>query len=513
MNNLKLLFLFRIKNQIQLSNLESKNIEVRKHAIYTISGYIVAFLMFLGYIVFIAIDLNVNNNIQNFFILLTSILFWVFGIWNILSGFDHMIEGKDSEFIFSLPIKNWQAKLFYLLNKYLIHMALTFTVLIFSTILVISLTDHFLTVILTIILLSFVIPLLTTNLTFIISMLVRNILTLAKLRNNVTESILTLGIFITPLVYLIISSRGSNYKEWFINASILRYPLNEINSIPFVINLILLITITLITTILVIYIMVVFHDFLRNQINNRKKKRNGDLTFKVNSPEIGLLSKEFKLYFSSLTYVSNTILTPLGIVILNVCILTGIIPNLDSFSYDLLEFNITTQHIYTFIVFTLVILTTTTSCSISFEGRSIWIMLVAPITLERIAFGKILINVLLFLPGIILTSVVFYTVFQVSVFYLIIITTLLVSTLFLISIIGFVVNLRFPLYNWGSDMEVVKQSKGTIITAIISMIIIPIIITSIFIDSSFLILLIIIAEIAVIITMAKKISANTLILK
>src|SRR5699024_2313882 len=130
-----------------------------------------------------------------------------------------------------------------------------------------------------------------------------------------------------------------------------------------------------------------------------------------------------------------------------------------------LEFNITTQHIYTFIVFTLVILTTTTSCSISFEGRSIWIMLVAPITLERIAFGKILINVLLFLLGIILTSVVFYTVFQVSVFYLIIITTLLVSTLFLISIIGFVVNLRFPLYNWGSDMEVVKQSKGTIITA------------------------------------------------
>ncbi|MFB1052181.1 hypothetical protein [Paraliobacillus sp. JSM ZJ581] len=513
MNNLKSLFLFRLKNQTQLSNIESGNKEVRKHAMYTISGYIAAFLMFLGYVVFIAIDLNVNNNIQAFLVLLTSILFWIFGIWNILSGFDDVIEGKDSEFIYSLPIKNWQAKLFYLLSKYLVHMALTFTVLIVVSILVVPLTGQFLPVILMVILLSFIIPLLSTNLTFIISMLVRNILILIRLRNNVTESILTLGIFVTPLIYLIINSGSIGYKEWFINSSVLRYPLNAISSIPFLLNMIILIAITLMATLLVVYIMVAFHDSLRNQINNRKKKRNGDAAFKINSPEIGLLSKEFKLYFSSLTYVSNTILTPAGIVILNICILTGIIPNLDSFSYDLLGFTITAQHIYTLIAFTFVILTTTTSCSISFEGRSIWIMLVAPINIKKIAFGKILINVLLFLPGIILTSIVFYTVFQVSVLYLIIITALLVSTLFMISIIGFLVNLRFPSYNWSSDMEVVKQSKATIVTAVISMITIPIIIASVFIDNSFLIISIIFLEIMAIIAMSEKITTSNLILK
>ncbi len=248
------------------------------------------------------------------------------------------------------------------------------------------------------------------------------------------------------------------------------------------------------------------------QISERKK-RNGNTVFKINSPVFSLIIKEFKLYFSSLTYVSNTIITPVVIVILNISILIGIIPSIDSISYDLLGFTISSQQIYVLIVFTFVILTTTTSCSISFEGKSIWIMLVAPINIKKIAIGKILVNILLFLPGIVLTSIVFYTVFHAGIFYLIIISTLLVSTLTLISIIGFLVNLRFPSYNWSSEMEVVKQSKGTIVTAIISMIIIPIVIAFVLINNSLLTLLVIFIEMAVIIIMFKKITADSLILK
>ncbi|MCH8652259.1 hypothetical protein SHJJP8918_001837, partial [Staphylococcus lugdunensis] len=281
MNNLKLLFLFRLKNQTQLSNLKSNNKEVRKHSIYTITGYITAFIMFLGYIVFIAIDLSLNNNIHEFFVLLTSILFWLFGIWNILSGFDNVIEGKDGEFIYSLPIKNWQAKLFYLLSKYLIHITLTFTIFILSVVFVIPLLSHLLSVILMIILLSFIVPLLATNIPFIISILVRNILIFIKLRNNITESIFTLFAFIAPLIYFIFNSEMVGYKEWFINTSILRYPLNKMTSSPFLFNMFLLIVITFITTFIVIYMLINFHDSLRNQTNKRKKKRNGNTVFKI----------------------------------------------------------------------------------------------------------------------------------------------------------------------------------------------------------------------------------------
>lgn len=284
MNNLKTLFLFRLKNQMKLFNLSSTNKEVRKHAFYTTLGYAAAFLMFLGYVLFITIDLNASHNIQALFVLISSILFWTFGIWNNLSGFDDIIDSQDSDFIFSLPIKNWKAKLLPLLSRYFIQINLTFIVLIFGYILTISVINNYLFVFIMILLLSFIIPLLSTNVTFLIALLVRDLLTVIKLCNNVTESILTLGIFATPLIYFMLKSESINYKEVFINASILRYPLNEIITFHFFFNLILLSVIAIVTTFIVIFTLVYFHDFLKSQKGKQLKIRNTNTTWTVKTP-------------------------------------------------------------------------------------------------------------------------------------------------------------------------------------------------------------------------------------
>ncbi|WP_440896636.1 hypothetical protein ACS127_01095 [Amphibacillus sp. Q70] len=508
MNNLKLLFLFRLKNQLKLSNLNSSDPDVQKHAFYTITGYIAAFFMFLGYLLFIAIDLNVNHNIQTFFVLVSSILFWILGIWTILSGSDDLIKGKDCDFIFSLPIKNWQAKLLNLFSKYIIYITLTFITLVFGYMLTVTYIKHFFLTLFFILLLSFIIPLISTNTAFLISLFTRHLLTVTKLRNHVTESIMTLGLFMTPLVYFIFNSQSIDYKEWFINGSILRYPLNEITNYHFMLNILLLIVIAVVTTCLVTYILTAFHPFIESQITKQPKIKEASLVFKVNKPLTALVLKEIKLYFSSLTYVSNTILTPVGMVVLNSCILIGVIPDLHAFSYDLIGLTITAQQLFTLVTFILVMLTTTTSCSLSFEGKGIWIMLTSPTSLTTIALAKIIINVLLFLPGIILTAIVYHVTFDVGLIDLITIVSLLTMTLLLISTVGFLINLKFPSYSWSSDMEVVKQSKATIITAIISMITIPIIISVAYLDYTLLILLTIILEITMIFRMLKKISNN-----
>lgn len=504
--------LFRLNNQMQFFNLEHRNKQVQKHALYTICGYITAFIMILGYIVFMTIDLNINHNIEDFFILITSILFWGFGVWNILSGLNGIVEQKDSDFIFSLPIKQWEAKLIYLLGKYLVYTILTFSILTFGSILVTYFNgiSQFFFISFLVIVLSFVIPLISINLTFLISILVRNILEFIKLRHNVLESLITLSIFISPLIYFIITSKSINYKEWFTNASILRYSLNEINTLSFLGNLFLLLAITLITTSLVIYILIAFYDFLKTQINKQGKRRSSNSIVTVKSPMHVLLLKEFKLYFSSFTYVSNTILTPAALIILNISILIGLIPNLVSFSYDLFGITLTGFNIFLFINIILITLTTTTSCSISFEGQKIWMMQVMPIDIKKIALGKIIINVLLFLPGIILSSIVFYAVFNVSIFYGAMMTVLLLSTSFFISIAGFLVDLSFPSYTWNNDMEVVKQSRGTLITAVISMVVIPVMILLNVLGESFLILFIVI-EIVTVIIMFKNIARKNLI--
>ncbi|GAB2567428.1 hypothetical protein [Gracilibacillus alcaliphilus] len=512
MTKLTLLFLFRLQNQLQLANLNSSNKDVRRHAFYTISGYIVAFLMFLGYVLFISIDLNIDNNIQAFFVLISSILFWAFGIWDILSGPDDLIKSKDRDFIFSLPLKTWQAKLLPLFSKYLIHIGLTFIVLMFGYLVTIAYIDHFFLAILFVLVLSLIIPLLSTNVTFLLAWVVRHVLSIIKWRNHVTESIITLGLFVAPLIYLIRSSASVDYKEWFIQASILRYPLNEINSFSFMQHIILLIGITAVTTSLVILLLTAFHHLVSSQNAVQSKKRRTNAIWHTHIPVTALLLKEFKLYFSSLTYVSNTILTPVAMIALNICILVGVIPNLHSFSYDVAGFTITAQHLFTFIMFTCVMLTTTTSCSLSFEGRRIWIMLTAPVSLIKIAASKMAVNILLFLPGIVLTAVVYAAIFQVRMLDLITIVALLFFSLLLISIVGFFINLHFPSYTWNNDMEVVKQSKATIITAIISMITIPAIIAVVYTGNLYLLLLIMGIEIAAIIVLLQKISCNNMML-
>ncbi len=467
MKRLKLLGLFRLKNQLRLANLNSSNKEVRKYAMYTISGYTAALFMFLGYVLFIAIDLQTSHNIETFFVLLASILFWVFGIWHTLSGFDEVIESKDSDFIFSLPIKSWQAKLLPLGSKYLISIFLTFVVLLFGYLITISFINHYVLVLLLVLLLSVIIPLLATNVTFLLSLLVRSLLTLIRCRHRVIESILTLGLFVAPLLYTIVNARSIDYKDWFIDASILQYSLT---AIPFLWNLIWLIVLVIVTSWITIFAFVYFHDFLVSQKNKQRKQRHTNTRWTVQKPILALLSKEFRLYFSSLTYVSNTILTPVIMVAGNICLLMGIIPHVHSFSYDIIGLTITAQDLFTMVTFLLLVLTTTTSCSLSFEGSNVWVMIVAPIRLINMAFAKILLNTILFLPGLVLTVIVYDSIFHVSLPYLLCLTVFMLLTLCLISVIGFFVNLSFPSYTWSNDMEVVKQSKATTLTAVISMV-------------------------------------------
>lgn len=499
---------------MQMSNLESSNKEVRKHSIYTITGYVTAFVMFLGYIVFIAVDLNMDNNLEDFFMLLTSLLFWVFGLWNLLSGFDEVIQSKDSDFIWSLPIKSWEATLAILISKYLIHTTLTFLVLVFGFVITIYYIGFSnILIIIPIVILSFIIPLLSINIPFLITLIVRSILRIFNIRTRIFESLLTLLLFISPLVYHIVLSGELDYKKWFIDASILRFSAHEIYTVGFFTNVLILIVIAFLTTSLVSLIMINFLSTLRNQLNHPQSKKRGTGELSINSKSFTFLLKEFRLYFSSMTYVMNTILTPLIYFILNIVLLMNVIPDLETFSVQILNFTIDAHLIYTVVCIILVTLTTTTSCSISFEGKSIWIMLTAPIDVWDISSAKIIINILLFLPSILLSFLVYINVFNVNIFYLITMLTLILFTLILISVIGVYINLKHPNFSWNNDMEVVKQSRGTILTAVISMILIPIISALLVINNIYIINVVAVMELIIIIKLISKIKVTRILLE
>jgi ABC-2 type transport system permease protein len=105
----------------------------------------------------------------------------------------------------------------------------------------------------------------------------------------------------------------------------------------------------------------------------------------------------------------------------------------------------------------------TSSISLSLEGKNFWILKTLPIKAETVMFGKMIFNVLLTLP------VAFFALFMAGIaleinFLNLVVMLLYIATLaFLGSILGSIINLHFPKFNYINETEVVKQSLGALL--------------------------------------------------
>ncbi|YAR63645.1 hypothetical protein ACUIAK_14450 [Bacillus cytotoxicus] len=99
----------RLRNQLGLSKLSDNDISAKTHAMITNIGYLTAFVLVLGYVVTLPYQMNQLEMVNPY---IFSLLFWVFGIWTLLSGVKNVLVGFDHDQIFVLPIEEWQAKLF-----------------------------------------------------------------------------------------------------------------------------------------------------------------------------------------------------------------------------------------------------------------------------------------------------------------------------------------------------------------------------------------------------------------
>ncbi|QMT16695.1 hypothetical protein H1Q58_12040 [Planococcus maritimus] len=506
-----------LANDFQFSRLGlSTNQDDRKHAFLTLAGYCAAVVMVIGYIVYIAFDLYSNEESTLFFPILSSILFWTLGFWTILSGIKKMIVSSDTEFIFSLPIPLWQAKLFNVIKLLILYLLIAATAIFVGILLHMFIIPDFWFVLLSSLLLVVILPLLVITTTFIISLTVKILLNFLTIHSNVIEALLTIFLFLSPLLYITYSTSSLEYKDIFSISSPL-YLFGIIsNSTPEFgfFNSVSLLIITLVLVFITGYLFTKRHAFLAASYSTSSKRKARDSsTFSSNSLFKNLFSKELKLYLSSITYVSNTVLTPALLLMGSLAYLF----NISSLLYDYtLELSfITMSSKYIFILFTTVciLLTTTTSSSLSFEGQSIWILLTSPLSLMELAKAKMALNVLLFVPGLACAILVYTQNFSSSLLDSLLFISFTLTSLLLISMLGFFVNLKFPNYNWSSEMEVIKQGKSTIITAIISSFLISITAILILLDFNFTFQLLLLVNVCIIIVLIYKLRESSLLME
>jgi ABC-2 type transport system permease protein len=227
-----------------------------------------------------------------------------------------------------------------------------------------------------------------------------------------------------------------------------------------------------------IFIMLFSRGF--KSINAKMSEKYKAADYKMKSLKTSTLLKalyikELKFYFSSYIYVMNTAigmfmmtLFSLGIAIFGKDTVAKVleIPMADAYA----------PLIIILIFYFCIGLTNPTATSISLEGKSLWIIKSLPIKVKDILWSKILVNMTLTVPVLVINTIIVALAFKM--YAETIIAMFCVSFLYclLSPIIGILINLYFPKLEWTTQISVVKQSASVLVAILVNFAIIGIIV-------------------------------------
>lgn len=174
---------------------------------------------------------------------------------------------------------------------------------------------------------------------------------------------------------------------------------------------------------------------------------------------VSLCRREWKRYFASGVYVSNTIMGPvLGTVLSAALYFTG----LDRIK-QLLLLPVDIRGLIPFLAAGMFCMMTVSSVSISMEGKTWWIVKTLPVGTKTILDAKLLMNLVLVLPFYLVSEVFLVMALKPGVMELLWLILIPAVLIVFSCVYGITVNLRLPVLDWESEASVVKQSAASLL--------------------------------------------------
>lgn len=195
---------------------------------------------------------------------------------------------------------------------------------------------------------------------------------------------------------------------------------------------------------------------------------NGDYKakkLKKSSQFIALYKKEIRRFFSSSQYVINTGIGGVLLIVFSIMLGSYGIIELENL-LEVYGLTIGIREILPLLGSILVGMTCTTACSISLEGKNLWILKISPLKVSKIFLSKIVVNLTILIPAIIISSTILAYVLDVSLELKIMLFITPIIYSFFTSVLGMVVNLRFPSLEWTNEVTVIKKSISTTISMV-----------------------------------------------
>ncbi|MCQ2523746.1 MAG: hypothetical protein MJ123_05340 [Lachnospiraceae bacterium] len=122
-----------------------------------------------------------------------------------------------------------------------------------------------------------------------------------------------------------------------------------------------------------------------------------------------------------------------------------------------------------FIIYFLVGMMPTTAASVSLEGKNWWIIKSLPINMKDVILGKVAFNMYLSLPFMVIATIVMSIRFRVGMISTILFLILGIALCGFSSLLGMVMNLAHPSFEWENEIDVIKKGASVGLYMLINM--------------------------------------------
>lgn len=202
-----------------------------------------------------------------------------------------------------------------------------------------------------------------------------------------------------------------------------------------------------------------FHEICRSLYSTNAKHNYKMEQLKKSSVLGTLYKREAKRYFASSIYIQNTIVGPVLAVVFAGTVL-GV--GLDTVQ-QAMEIPFDVAGVVPFLLAGIFSMMTTTCTSISLEGKEWWIVKSLPVKTKDLLDSKLLFGLSLSLPFYVVSEILLVIALRPGFIELVWLVLLPLVLILFSNVFGLTINLKMPVFDWESEVTIVKQSASAAI--------------------------------------------------
>lgn len=458
-------------------NVPDKPVVASKIVMIVLAVIFILLMLFSFFSVFASFALITSefNCNELFFVIvgLASLCFSIMG--SVLASQSYLFEAKDNELLLSMPIPPMAILISRVTSLYILNFIYSLIITLPATLAYGLIIGYSVTGFIFNLISIIIIPMFTTALCCILGWLLWVITTRLPFKNLITV-LLSIGMMavimlVTSFAEPIMKSVIDNFEQCMelirtYLAPLYWYSMAVYNSD--ILSLILLIALCIASITVVFLVISKFYTKIISTKTTTKRKKYVAKPMEQSSVLVALAKKELSTILCKPMYFINCGMgTILGIIFGIALLFNG-----NEFSATISQ-EPSLARITGFglvvAMSMLCVLNETSAPSISLESKTLWILKTIPVDYMDIFMAKALMSPVISLPAIIFFAISSAIVLPVTVVDIIFMIVLPIMCAMLSGFLGVFINLKFPRFDYTSEIAVVKQSLSVFLTMIISL--------------------------------------------